>query len=147
MIAIATLTLHACGGTTQSKSSYRVYEKKAKPAHIKISNFDLAENRLQLRFEYRSYIYESLDTLYCNIYFNQQQSQLSVNLTQPIKLDAFSTEVLTFKNIKITNKQHLINQQNIQYDLKCQLQYDKGRETVLNNSVLHLVPSSTNQYR
>ncbi len=147
LIATATLILNACSGPSQSKSSYRVYEKKASPAFIKIDNLDLSKNRLQLRFEYRSYIYDALDMLTCTINFNQQQSQLSIDFMQTIKLDAFSTEVLTFDDIKIMDKHHLLDQQHIQYELNCQLKYNKGRETVFHDSVLHLVPSSTAQYR
>ncbi|VAW39366.1 hypothetical protein MNBD_GAMMA01-420 [hydrothermal vent metagenome] len=125
----------------------RTHEKQRSPADIKISSLNLATNDLNLRFEYRSYIEKTFESINCDITFNAGPSSLNINQQFNIKLDAFSTEILTFANTKIAEKDKLLNLKHIDYSLRCKVTYDKGGEIVFEDSVLHLVPGSKFKYR
>jgi len=143
LLPLSLMILNSCGS---SKSSYRAYEKQASPADIKISKLDMANNELQLRFEYRSYVHKKLDTINCDIEFSSE-SRLNVQQNLAINLDAFSIEILTFSNINITSPNSLHKLKQINYALECHLKYDNGREVVFEDSALHLVPGSELRYR
>lgn len=135
--------LSACGGGNYS----RVNEKQRTPSDIKISHFNIANRSIDLRFEYRTYYKKTLEEIKCKIDFNSGSSTLSVNQIPDIQLDAFSTEILNFNEIEISNVKDLNNLQSISYSLSCYLKYDKGTEDVYEKSVLHLVPGSQFSYR
>ena len=142
--AVASLfSLCACSGGNYS----RVNEKQRTPSDIKISHFHIANKSLGLRFEYRTYAEKKLEMINCKIEFNSGSSTLSVIQMPEIKLDAFSTEVLNFNDVKINNAEALNNLQTINYSLSCSLNYDRGTENVYEDSVLHLVPGSQFSYR
>ena len=137
-------SLCSCGGS--SNAGYRTYKKQSSPADIKISALNLATNEIKLRFEYRSYLHETLENLSCSIEFNSE-SLLKIEHELNIKLDAFSTEILSFLDIEITDSNKLHKLKSLNYSLKCDLKYDNGRETVFENSVVYLVPGSEFKYR
>ncbi|MBL4660815.1 MAG: hypothetical protein JKY19_10700 [Alcanivoracaceae bacterium] len=143
LLPLSLLILNSCGS---SKSNYRAYEKQAAPADIKISKLDLATNEIQLRFEYRSYVHNKLDTINCDIEFSSE-SRLNIQQNMAINLDAFSIEILTFSNINITRPNSLLKLKQINYSLECHLKYDNGHEVVFEHSALYLVPGSELKYR
>ena len=146
LIILLPLSLMILNSCTSSKSNYRAYEKQSSPADLKISKLDLANNEMQLRFEYRSYVHNKLDTINCDIEFNSE-SRLNIQQSPNINLDAFSIEILTFSNINIINPNNLLKLKQINYSLECHLNYDNGREMVFEDSALHLVPGSELRYR
>ncbi|MCF6288737.1 MAG: hypothetical protein L3J53_05805 [Proteobacteria bacterium] len=139
------LALSACGNSSSSSIS-RVHEKQRTHSNMKISHLDLAKHTLALRLNYRTYVEKTLHNMTCDIDFNKVAS-LSLKQDYDLKLDAFSTEILKFKEIKVQKLANIIDNKFIAYTLDCQLNYDKGGEHILYESVLHLVPASISQYR
>ena len=135
--------LISCGG---QKASYRAYEKQVTPSDIKISNLDLASGTIELRFEYRSYREKILEDIQCDIEFNSQH-HTSISQQLNIALDAFSTEIISFSGIEISQQQRLTNLKSLRYSQLCYLNFKKGSETVQTESVLHLTPGSKTKYR
>ena len=135
--------LTSCGG---QKASYRAYEKQVTPSDIKISSLDLASSTIEMRFEYRSYRDKILEDIQCDIEFNSQH-QVSLSQQLSITLDAFSTEILHFTGINISQHQKLLNLKTIGYSQVCRLEFKKGSEIVRTQSVLHLRPGSEFKYR
>jgi len=140
---VSILGLSACGGGNYS----RINEKQRTTSDIKISHLDIANQSIELRFEYRTYLEKTLEDIKCDIDFNNGSSKLSLNQTSGIKLDAFSTEILDFNQVTINNAKALNGLQTINYSLSCYLNYDKGTEDVYERSVLHLTPGSQFSYR
>ena len=136
-------SLSACGGGNYS----RINEKQRTPSDIKISQLNTANKTIDLRFEYRTYDKKMLKTINCDIDFNSGSSKLSVNQSPEIHLDAFSTEILKFNKIDIIDSESLNNINPINYSLRCDLNYDRGNESVFEKSVLHLIPGSQSSYR
>lgn len=142
-IAVAIYSLNACNGGNYS----RVNEKQDTPSDIKISHLNTANKTIELRFEYRTYRERTLQEIKCNVNFNSGSSNLSLEKSPEIILDAFSKEILNFETITINNVETLTSLQNIDYVIKCSLNYDKGYEDVQERSVLHLIPGSSSSYR
>lgn len=134
------LLLSSCGGGSTS----RIHEKQRTPSDIKISHLDLKNNTIDLRFNYRTYRERTLISLNCDIEFNQS-NQIKFIKQFRIKLGAFSTEILSIDNVNMNTLEK--NNQSLSYSLECVVDYDKGREFLFTDSVLHLVPSSSFQYR
>ena len=142
IVALFALTsLGSCGGSKR----IRVHDKESTVSDIKISHLDVGTGDLALRLSYRSNTPTVLENIECSIGFNNK-STLSFSKIMKLDLGAYSTEVLTFKNnpIKYSIKQ---DQNTINYKLNCVLTYQKGKEHVIEESILHTVPSSHNQYR
>ncbi|MFK8011603.1 MAG: hypothetical protein AB8B80_06150 [Marinicellaceae bacterium] len=139
----AVLCLSACGGGNYS----RYNQKQSTVSDIKISQFNIDKQSIDLRFEYRTYQNRILEKIKCNIDFNSGLSSSIIMNNPEIKLDAFSTEILSFSEISIPNSNQLKQFKNIDYTLRCDLKYDKGSEDVFEKSVLHLIPGSQYSYR
>lgn len=137
------LGLSACGGGNYS----RINEKQRTPSDIKISHLNIENQSIELRFEYRTYDERTLDEVDCKIEFNANLASTSILKKPAIKLDAFSTEILSFDKVTIKNINALNNLDVINYLLKCDLDYDNGREYINEKSVLHLIPGSQFTYR
>jgi len=135
------LALSSCGQSTS-----RHHEKQRTPSDIKISALDLENNNIKMRFEYRSYVEKKLENVSCKIDFNKQSS-INIDQLYPLELGAFSTETLNFQVANINPNNHLTNLLTINYDIDCEMVYDKGKEYVSASSVLHLVPSEKFLYR
>ena len=135
------ILLASCGQNTHS-----YYNKHREPTNIKIDTFDLMQNSMQLRIEYRSYKEKVLTDLQCDIHLHKK-SNITFHKNLDLALSAFSTEVLEINAFTISNSKVLFNQKSIDYQLKCFLTFDKGKEMVINQSVLHLVPASKHKYR
>lgn len=140
LISTLSLLLGSCGGTNKSN----IYEKQRTASDIKISSLDLQKNEIQMRFEYRTYVKKTLETIKCELTFNES-SPISITQQPNIDLESFSTEILSFANIQFQSS--LNGSETINYALDCKLQYNKGKERVLEDSVLHLVPGTNNRFR
>ena len=57
-IVISFIFIVSCG----SNSSRRAYEKQRTPSDIQISSLDFANKKLELRFEYRTYVEKTLSS-------------------------------------------------------------------------------------
>ncbi len=140
-IFMALFLLVACGQKTHG-----FYDKRQEPTYLKIDALDLLNNKLSLRIEYRSYKEKILQSLACNIKLNDN-SELELNQQTDLSLASYSTEIINFTAISISQSKVLFNQKEITYQLSCDLTFDKGKEYSKHHSVLHLVPASKHQYR
>ncbi len=142
MFSLAVVVLTSCG----QSDPHHHHKKQKTSSDIKISALDLESKKIQLRFEYRSYVKKTLENISCDIEFNKQPP---INITQSysIELGAFSTEILSFQVANINQDKHLLNLSNINYEISCELTYNKGSEYISQSSVLHLVPSEGFLYR
>ena len=141
LIISAVIVLTSCGQRTQG-----YYNKHQEPTYIKIDSFDIMGNELNLRIEYRSYKEKSLAHINCTIRLNND-SIIELNKQENIALSSYSTEILSFKNLHVSQSKTLFNQKAIDYNISCQLDFEKGHEFTKNQSVLHLVPASKHKYR
>ncbi len=144
IIAFSLSFLCACGGGI---SDQRKHEKQRSPADIKINGLNFKTGDLSLRLEYRSHIVNTLENISCDLLFNNKSASLTISQKPDIDLDPFSTEILYFSELKLCDSIDLIKNNSIDYNIRCALKYDKGHEKILENSVIHLVPGSTYQYR
>ncbi len=142
LILALVIVLTSCG---QSSSS-RHHKKQRTSSDIKISFLNLKTKEIQMRFEYRSYVEKTLESINCEIEFNKQ-STFNISQSQAIELGAFSTEILKFHAPDINQDSSLTNLSAIDYDINCEMIYNKGSEYVVETSVLHLVPSEKFIYR
>ena len=134
--------LTGCGQST----SYRHFEKQKSPSTIKISSLNLNQQNIQLRFNYRSYVKKTLTNIDCNIKLNNQKD-VEINQSYSIELGPFSTETLKFDISVKDQTKALIDLQSIDYDINCNISYDKGNEFLSESSVLHLIPGEKLSYR
>ncbi len=136
------IVLTSCGDSNPR----RHHEKQRTTSDIKISSLNLATKQIQIRFEYRSYVEKTLENISCEISFNKQL-HLNIKQSYVLELGAFSTEILKFHAPNLNKYNHLTNFSKINYDITCELQYNKGSEYVSEFSALHLVPSEKFIYR
>lgn len=132
----------SCG----QSNPHRHHEKQRTSSDIKISSLNLETKQIQMRFEYRSHVKKILKEISCDIEFNKQPP-FNVKQSYTIELGAFSTETFNFHATTINHNNILMNTSIINYDITCELTYNKGREFVSESSVLHLVPSKQFLYR
>jgi hypothetical protein len=143
LMTVASISLLvSCG----QSSPRRHFEKQNSPSTIKITSLDLENNRIQLRFDYRSYYIKILTKMDCMIKLNNQ-STLNINQIDSIELGAFSTETLNFDITPMDQIKTLLDGKSIDYDINCNINYNKGSEFLSESSVLHLVPSEQFLYR
>ncbi len=138
-IVISFILLASCG----SNPSRRVHEKQRTASAVQIDALDLANNTLELRFEYRTYVEKTLTSMNCDLTLNEKDT---VKLTKNtnIELGAFSTEIISFNVDTLPAYKDL---DTIKYTLQCTALYNKGKEYMSKDSFLHLVPASQNKYR
>lgn len=135
-------SLVSCG----QSNPHRHHKKQLAPSDIKISALDLKKKQIQMRFEYRSYITRKFEAIECQATLNDTEP-FTLSLTPEVTFDSFSTEVLTFNDIDLANTQDLTGLDEISYHLSCKVNYDKGREYIVEESVLYLAPNSQFSYR
>ena len=82
----------------------------------------------------------------CEIKLNNQYT-LNINQFNAIELGAFSTETMSFDINPKSQIQSLLKDKSIDYEINCDINYDKGTEYISKSSVLHLVPSEKFIYR
>jgi hypothetical protein len=138
-IVISFILLISC----TSSSSRRVHEKQRTASDVQIDALDLANKKLELRFEYRTYVEKTLTSIDCDLTLNEKDSVKIIKNTN-IELGAFSTEIISFNVDALPT---LKNLDSIKYTLQCIALYNKGKEYINKDSVLHLVPASQNKYR
>jgi len=140
VLLVFVLTLISCGSSPK-----RVHEKQRTPSDVQISTLDFAKKYIELRFEYRTYIERSLNSIDCDLILNQAPA-LNMFKETNLELGAFSTEIIVF-SLESLSKSLANNARNINYNLQCIATYNKGSEYINKDSVLHLVPASQNKYR
>ena len=129
--------------TSCGSKSHRINEKQRTASDVQISSLDFANKKLELRFEYRTYVEKTLTSIDCDLTLNENDSVKLAKNTN-IELGAFSTEIISFKDVALPAMKMA---QTINYALQCTAHYNKGSEYMAKDSVLHLVPASQNKYR
>lgn len=120
------------------------FKKQRSPSDIKISAMDIAKEQITIRFEYRSYLSKTLESISCDLLIDNNNITLS---KQPgIKFESFAIERLRFNEVKGLNE-ILSEKGKLPYEIKCKANYDKGDEFVVKKSVLYPSPGSKTQYR
>jgi len=142
-MTVASVSLLASCGQSSPR---RHFEKQNSPSTIKIASLDFENNRIQLRFDYRSYYIKTVTKMDCQIKLNNQ-STLNINQIESIELGAFSTETLSFDISPKDQIDTRLHGKSIDYNIKCNINYDKGSEFLSESSVLFLVPSEKFIYR
>ena len=134
--------LSSCG----QPNPHRHHKRQVTPSDIKISALDLQKKFIQIRFEYRSYITRKFEQIECQTKLAEADS-FNISLNPDMTFDSFSTEILTFKNIDLNRTKDLIGLKEISYYINCKINYDKGNEYIIEESVLYLAPNSQFSYR
>ncbi len=140
-IVISFIFIVSCG----SSSSRRVHEKQRTPSDVQINALDFANKKLELRFEYRTYVEKTLITMNCDLTLNKKPS-IQLIKDSHLELGAFSTEIISF-DLNSQVLPALNKAKTIDYNLECTATYNKGTEYMQKTSVLHLVPASQDKYR
>lgn len=141
LLLSSALILTACG----SQQS-RVYKKQRSESDIKVSYLNLQTGMIKTRFQYQSYVDKTLEKIDCDLELNST-IKLSLSNEPNIGLGAFSTEIISFQSNELKNITELTGENSIQYNLNCQITYDKGGEYLKESSALHLSPNSIKLYR
>jgi hypothetical protein len=134
--------LGSCGGNSHK----RVNKKQRTHSDMKITHLNLRDGNLDLRLDYRSYVEKTLENISCEVSLNNYL-EFIINNDNAISLDAFSKETIKFSSINFKYENNLESELSIEYSLSCTLKYNKGKEYVYKDSVLHLIPKSSYQYR
>jgi hypothetical protein len=129
-------------GTQQS----RVYKKQRSESDIKISHLDLQTGTIKTRLQYQSYIENTLDKIDCSIMLNSN-FEINMILEPKIQLGAFSKEVLSYSNPILKSNPQLVGLKQIDYNMKCLINYAKGNEYLQENSTLFMIPATENLFR
>ncbi|MCB1603144.1 MAG: hypothetical protein R3F25_06895 [Gammaproteobacteria bacterium] len=137
-LIIVSLMLVSCGEPNNH------FRRQKAPPDVKINFIDIAKKEVQLRFEYRSYRPRKLEEIACQIIVNDNK-EISIDSKPKLQFESFSTEIITFKKVKLNVFEP--GQEQIRYLLDCEVDYDTGKEFAVKRSALYLVPGSVNQYR
>lgn len=121
------------------------FRKQRSPSDIKIQSLDIAAGDIQIRFEYRSYVSKTLESLSCELdigEFNQIKFEQQTN----IMFESFATENIGFTNIESLK---LIDstQDTLSYHILCEADYGRSKEFINKSSVLYKVPNESSKYR
>ncbi len=135
------ILITSCG----SSPSRRVHEKQRTPSDVQIDAFDFTNKKLELRFEYRTYVEKILTSMSCDLTLNKESSIKLIKDSQ-LELGAFSTEIISF-DLNSQALPAMEKAKTIDYNIECTATYDKGTEYMQKHSVLHLVPTSQSRYR
>ena len=136
------LFVSSCGGERKSST----FKKQRGESVLKIETLDLDAGKIKTIFEYRSYQQKKLERLDCDFSFGKHEP-FNIKLLTNITLGAFAKEALNFEVQGQPQIENLKSQGKINYNVKCEISYDEGKEIISYESSLFQLPNKPNQYR